>query len=165
MNLEKKRSCCATKKWWWWLCMLMYRGDTSWQCVELDCKQNRTSATAMLYPAVFTQPWRGWSSAKRGHTRLTPLRQCDSRVNMYLQLTPSLQCYSMMSSPGIEPGSSQPQCEILTTVRIRPTVYVGMAFMIFMLYGPSFSLFQAHHHQRNITSITIIVSGINASIQ
>ena len=25
-----------------------------------------------------------------------------------------------MSNPGIEPGSSQPQCEILTTVRIRP---------------------------------------------
>ena len=51
-----------------------------------------------------------------------------------------------MSNPGIEPGSSQPQCEILTTVRIRPTVKVGMAFMIFMLYGPSFSLLQAHQH-------------------
>ena len=32
----------------------------------------------------------------------------------------------LLSSPGIEPGSSQPQCEILTTVRTRPILNVAM---------------------------------------
>eukprot|EP00985_Skeletonema_marinoi_P016323 scaffold8737_cov96-Skeletonema_marinoi.AAC.3 len=36
----------------------------------------------------------------------------------------------IMSSPGIEPGSSQPQCEILTTVRTRPTVNVRSCYII-----------------------------------
>ena len=34
-------------------------------------------------------------------------------------------CGKVVSSPGIEPGSSQPQCEILTTVRTRPIASVN----------------------------------------
>jgi hypothetical protein len=51
------------------------------------------------------------------------LNQAQRRSATWVGDTKSNQWFidsKSMSSPGIEPGSSQPQCEILTTVRTRP---------------------------------------------
>ena len=61
-----------------------------------------------------------------------------------------------MSRPGIEPGSVQPQCTILTTVRSRPTTIVVLHYK-YQFYGSdclNSTTFKTINYYDNVTTNT-----------